>query len=72
MNKTMQITVNGETKEVNPGITFTDLLTSLAITSTDFGFATLLNGELIEKSSWDAQLIKPNDRIDLLRAFQGG
>lgn len=66
----MSIEVNGEIRNVSPGITVTDLVHELGLPG-----ATLLiehNGIALLRSDWHKTSIFDGDRVEILRVSAGG
>ena len=68
----MDIKVNGETKEVSPGLTLHQLLLDLEIDPSRPGIAVAINQEVIPRTQWDETEIQPDSEIEIIRAAQGG
>jgi sulfur carrier protein len=70
----MQLTVNGEPRETASGN-----LAELWRKETEHleldspkGYAIALNGALIHKDKWDTTTLTDGDRVEIVRAVQGG
>lgn len=70
MNEQIQILINGEKKELN-AVSIFELLREMSLPSLDFGVAVMLNGNILDKTRW-SYIIQSNDKIEVVRAFQGG
>ena len=68
----MELTVNGEAKRVDAGETLADLLDSLGIDKNASGVAVALNDTVIAQPSWHKKALADGDRIEIIRAVQGG
>ena len=68
----MNITVNGEIKEVSPGLTLHQLLLALEIDPSRPGIAVAINQEVILRTQWGDTEIQPESEIEIIRAAQGG
>ena len=68
----MNIKVNGETKEVSPGLTLYQLLLDLDIDPSRPGIALAIDQEVIPRTQWEATEIQPESEIEIIRAAQGG
>jgi sulfur carrier protein len=64
------VTVNGEARAVAEGATVAWLVDDLG--SGRRGVAVAVNAEVISRSAWDTTLLAPEDRVEVLRAIQGG
>lgn len=68
----MNITVNGETREVSPGLTLHQLLLDLEIAPSRQGIAVAINQEVVLRTEWEGTEIQPDSEIEIIRAAQGG
>ena len=68
----MNIKVNGETKEVSPGLTLHQLLSDLEIDPSRPGIAVAIDQEVIPRTQWEEVKIQPDSEIEIIRAAQGG
>jgi thiamine biosynthesis protein ThiS len=68
----MKIQVNGETKEVPPGLTLHQLLLKLAIDPSRPGIAVAICREVVLRKQWEETEIQPDSEIEIIRAAQGG
>ena len=68
----MNIKVNGETKEVSPGLTLHQLLLDLEIDPARPGIAVAMDQEVIPRTQWEETAIQPEGEIEIIRAAQGG
>ena len=68
----MNIKVNGEIKEVSPGLTLHQLLLDLEIDPSRPGIAVAINQEVIHRTQWEETEIRPDSEIEIIRAAQGG
>ena len=68
----MNIKVNGETKEVSPGLTLYQLLLDLEIDPSRPGIAVAIDQEVIPRTQWEDAEIQPEGEIEIIRAAQGG
>lgn len=66
----MKIELNGQSKEVPEGSTVADLVRMLE--SDVRGMAVALDGEVAPRSAWDRTLLREGQRIEIVRAVQGG
>ncbi len=67
----MEITLNGERRDVPDAATLQELLDSLRL-STQGGIAVLLNGEISRRGEWAATGLRPEDELEIVRATVGG
>ena len=68
----MNIKVNGETKEVSPGLTLHQLLLDLEIDPSRPGIAVAIGQEVVLRSQWAETEIQQESEIEIIRAAQGG
>ena len=68
----MNIKVNGEPKEVSPGLTLHQLLLYLEIDPSRPGIAAAIDQEVIPRIQWTEMEIQPESEIEIIRAAQGG
>lgn len=66
---TMQVLVNGETREVPEGCTVAALLEALQIGGR---FAVELNEEILPRSLYAERRLAAGDRVEVVRAIGGG
>jgi len=67
----MNLTINGKKEELEQVAKLGDLLRYLKIAE-EKGFAVAVNEEVIFRSAWQNSLLKDGDRIEIIRATQGG
>jgi sulfur carrier protein len=70
MNSEIQIIVNGETREVPPGLGVPALLSHLGL-PTD-RVAIERNLEILPRSQWAATDVQPGDRYEIVHLVGGG
>ena len=68
----MNIQVNGEVKEVSPGLTLHQLLLELEIDPSRPGIAVAIDQEVVLRRQWEETEIQPESEIEIIRAAQGG
>ena len=66
----MTVVVNGETRHVEPASTVEALVEALGCGRR--GVAVAVNLEIVARSAWPATVLQPGDRVEILRAAQGG
>ena len=66
----MQITLNGETREIREGATAAELLAELEMT--DRRIAMEVNEELLPRSQFEAYRFDQGDRVEIVHAIGGG
>lgn len=68
----MQITLNGEDRTVDSGITIRDLLIDLSHDPARTGIAVAVNAEIVTRAEWNSKRLGSGDRVDIIAAVQGG
>jgi sulfur carrier protein len=66
----IQITVNGELREVPEGSTAAELVEGLGLAGRRYAME--INGELAPKRSHAERVLAPGDRIEIVQAVGGG
>ena len=66
----MQITVNGEPRQVRAGHTVAALVRELALT--DQRIAIEVNEEIVPHSEYPDHALQPGDRVEVVTAIGGG
>ncbi|MEU6066644.1 MULTISPECIES: sulfur carrier protein ThiS [Streptomyces] len=66
----MNISVNGERREIAPGTALDTLVQSL--TAAPRGVAAALNETVVPRAQWSATALAEGDRVEVLTAVQGG
>lgn len=66
----IDVTINGEGDRLADGVTVAVLVAERA--PSPRGMAVAVNGAVVPRSTWATTSLHPGDRIELLRASQGG
>lgn len=66
----MTLTVNGETKTVDPGLTLAQLVTQMGLTAGRL--ASEVNGEVVRRADYAARVLADGDRIEIVQMIGGG
>ncbi|MFF3563093.1 sulfur carrier protein ThiS [Streptomyces sp. NPDC002574] len=66
----MTVSVNGEPRQVAPGLTLDRLVAGLTTASS--GVAAALNETVVPRGQWPATALTDGDRVEVLTAVQGG
>ena len=66
----MNITINGQAREVAPGTTVEQLVRQ--VTDQEKGIAAALNGEVVPRRAWPATRLANRDQVEIVTAVQGG
>jgi len=64
------VTVNGEPRDLPPGVTLADLVGQL--TRSLRGVAAAVNGEVVPRRAWPATQLADCDAVEVVTAVQGG
>jgi sulfur carrier protein len=62
----MQLTVNGESRQVDDGLRLTDLVPDAR------GVAVAVNGAVVRAADWPDIELRDDDRVEVVSAHQGG
>ena len=66
----MIVTINGESREVPPGLTVAELLTRLGVVAERV--AVEHNLEILPRPLWSATPVQPQDRFEIVHFVGGG
>jgi sulfur carrier protein len=66
----VELTVNGQPAEVDPGSTVADLVAARA--EEHRRVAVARNGDVVPRSAWGATVLEPGDAVEVLVATAGG
>jgi sulfur carrier protein len=66
----IQVSVNGEVKELENGLNITEMIEALEYKVK--GFAVAVNTTFVPIAKYDETMIKEGDKIDILAPVQGG
>jgi sulfur carrier protein len=66
----MNISVNGEGRQVAPGIALDAVVRTL--TAAPSGVAAALNETVVPRTQWPSTSLSEGDRVEVLTAVQGG
>lgn len=66
----MLLTINGEEKEFESGVTLKEIITTLQIE--DKVMAAAVNMEIVKKDDWDRFTPNDQDKLELLQFVGGG
>jgi sulfur carrier protein len=66
----MFVTINGERREFDDGVTLADLVA--ATLPTNRGVAVAVDGEVAPRGTWSGLALRDGQAIELLTAVQGG
>jgi len=68
----MKLIVNGKEVETESPLTIEALLAQTLKTDARDGIAVAVNGEVVRKGSWAERSLEAGDRVEIIRAVQGG
>ena len=68
----MILIVNAKEVDTEPDVTVEALLAQSLKTDVRDGIAVAVNGEVVPKGSWSERTLQANDRLEIIRAVQGG
>lgn len=66
----MQITINGENREVEQNLTISELLRKLEMP--DQRIAVEINKEIVRKKDWESTILSDADKIEIVHFVGGG
>jgi len=66
----VSVSVNGEPRELAPGLTLDRLVA--AFTTAPSGVAAAVNETVVPRGQWPATALRDGDRVEVLTAVQGG
>ncbi len=67
----MRIELNGSDQEVRDGVSVGELVRSL-VEAPERGVAAALEGAVVPRGEWDATTVEEGQRLEVVRAVQGG
>jgi sulfur carrier protein len=72
--KTIQntIQVNGKDEPLSAAVNLAALLAEKAVDTDQRGIAVALNGAVVPRAAWAQTALRPGDRVEIVRARQGG
>lgn len=66
----MNLTINGETEQLDDGLTLAQLVAGRL--RTDKGVAAAVDGAVAPRSTWSETVLRDGQAVELLTAVQGG
>jgi sulfur carrier protein len=66
----MTVTVNGEPRDLAPGVTLADVVSQ--VTESAKGVAAALNGEVVPRRAWPDTPLADGAQVEIVTAVQGG
>ena len=68
----MNVTVNGQARELAPGATVAAVVQSLSVGPDARGVAVAVDGEVVRRGEWSSVALADGSRIEVLGAIGGG
>jgi sulfur carrier protein len=68
----IRVTLNGEPRELPEGSTLADALAAAGAPAAARGYALVLDGAVVPRSSWSQTAVAPGARIEVVVAVAGG
>ena len=68
----MKLLINGKEVETELDVTVEGLLAQSLKTDAHDGIAVAVNGEVVPKGEWGERSLEEGDRVEIIRAVQGG
>jgi sulfur carrier protein len=68
----MKVMLNGERRELDDGATVREAVTATGAPSEGRGVAVALDGEVVPRRRWDELPLREGQRVEVVRAVQGG
>jgi sulfur carrier protein len=68
----VQLMVNGQHRDVDPGVTVKALVLSLDRAPEGRGVAVAVDGEVVPRAAWEGTVLRDGARVEVVAAVQGG
>lgn len=68
----MQLMVNGESRDVDNGLTLGLLVSSIPGAPGGRGVAVAVDGEVVPRRAWEQTTLRDGARVEIVAAVQGG
>lgn len=68
----MSIYLNGEERQISPGLTVYQLLAELGMDPQRPGTAVAVDGEVVFRQDWKDKVLAPGSQVEIVRAVAGG
>ena len=68
----MHLIINGKDTNAEPGTTLEMLLEQLLASRSQKGVAVAVNDAVVPRNSWGTRRLQAGDRVEIIRAVQGG
>jgi len=66
------VTVNGEPRELRESARVPDAVAAVGAEAAGRGLAVAVDGEVVPRGEWDGFELRDGQRVEVLRAVQGG
>jgi sulfur carrier protein len=66
------VSLNGEQRELADGASVADAVALLGVPRDARGVAVAVEREVVRRAEWDATVLAPGTRVEVLTAIQGG
>jgi sulfur carrier protein len=68
----MRVVLNGEERDLGDGACVRDAVLATGAPGEGRGVAVALDGEVVPRGRWDDQVLADGQRVEVVRAVQGG
>jgi sulfur carrier protein len=68
----VNVTVNGEPRELRESARVPDAVAAVGAEAAGRGLAVAVDGEVVPRGEWDGFELRDGQRVEVLRAVQGG
>jgi len=68
----LTVTLNGQPRELPDGATVADAVRAVGAPEDGRGVAAAIDGEVVPRAQWTVRALIAEDRVEVLRAVQGG
>jgi sulfur carrier protein len=68
----LQVHVNGEPRDLDDGTTVAAVVASLGAEGARRGVAVAVDAEVVPRAQWEGRELRDGERVEVLRAIQGG
>jgi sulfur carrier protein len=68
----VRLVVNGEARDLDEGATVRAAVEAAGAADEGRGVAVALDGEVVPRGRWDATALRDGQRVEVVRAVQGG
>ena len=68
----MKIRLNGEAREITLDATVHQMLIDLGLEPAQKGIAVAVDGEMVFRKDWQTIRLKPESKVEIVRAVAGG